>query len=275
MREIENLKEAILKEYPRLNLNSEFTFRCHPGVACFNACCADVNIFLTPYDIIRLKTRLGITSEQFLKKYTIAPFDVNLKFPILMLKMDETEKKPCPFVTQDGCGVYEDRPWACRMYPLGLASPSENSQELDKEFYFLLEESICKGFDSDRKIAVKDWLTDQGISDYNKMGEYFKELTTHKFFIEGGNLPPEKTEMFFTVCYNTDKFRSFLFESSFFDKFSVADDIKAKLKSDDIELLKFGYNWLKFSLFGERTMTVRTDVLEAKKKEIETKNKKK
>ena len=60
MKEIEKLKETILKDYPRLTRDSEFSFACHPGVPCFNACCGDVNIFLTPYDIIRLKQKLGI-----------------------------------------------------------------------------------------------------------------------------------------------------------------------------------------------------------------------
>jgi len=53
MDSIQNLKEEIMKEYPRLTRDDTFTFACHPGVSCFNQCCRDVNIFLTPYDIIR------------------------------------------------------------------------------------------------------------------------------------------------------------------------------------------------------------------------------
>ena len=30
--------------------DSTFQFRCHPGIACFNACCKDIDITLTPYD---------------------------------------------------------------------------------------------------------------------------------------------------------------------------------------------------------------------------------
>jgi Fe-S-cluster containining protein len=273
MREIEKLKESILKEYPRLNPDSEFTFRCHPGVPCFNACCADVNIFLTPYDVLRLKHNLGITSEEFLSKYTISPFDINLKYPVIMLKMNDDEKKTCPFVAPDGCTVYEDRPWACRMYPLGLASPGKDSKELEEEFYFLLEESMCRGFDSDRKITVSGWLDDQGINEYNEMGEHFKELTTNRFFTDGGNLPPEKMEMFFTAVYNLDRFRKFLFDSTFFDKFEVDDEIKSKIKDDDVELLNFGYQWIKFALLGEKTLKIKTDVAEAKKKELAARNK--
>ena len=60
MRDIEKFKEEILKEYPRLSEDSSFTFACHPGVPCFNDCCGDVNIFLTPYDILRLKQALNM-----------------------------------------------------------------------------------------------------------------------------------------------------------------------------------------------------------------------
>jgi len=274
MREIEKLKEAILKEYPRLNEDSIFNFRCHKGVPCFNECCGDVNIFLTPYDIIRLKTNLGITSEDFISKYTLTPFDKNLKYPVLLLKMEENDRKSCYFVTSEGCSVYEDRPWACRMYPLGQASPGDEAGALDKPFYFLLQESVCKGFNEDNPMTVSDWLKDQGINDYNEMGEYFKDLTLHKFFQDGGTLTPEKLEMFFMVCYNIDKFHNFLFNSTFFDKFEVDEVRIAKMKEDDVELLKFGYEWLRFSLFGEQTMKIKENVKNAKQKELDAKKKK-
>jgi uncharacterized protein len=32
------------------------------GIACFNKCCESIEITLTPYDIIRLKGRLKLTS---------------------------------------------------------------------------------------------------------------------------------------------------------------------------------------------------------------------
>jgi len=47
-----------------------FCFRCHPGVECYNACCKDVTIFLNPLDIGRLRKALGITSTEFLARYT-------------------------------------------------------------------------------------------------------------------------------------------------------------------------------------------------------------
>jgi hypothetical protein len=57
----------------RLGPESTFKFKCHPGVACFTECCRDINIILTPYDIIRLKNRLDLSSEEFLALYTRIP----------------------------------------------------------------------------------------------------------------------------------------------------------------------------------------------------------
>jgi Fe-S-cluster containining protein len=271
MREIERFKEEILKEYPRMSRDDSFTFACHSAVSCYNDCCGDVNIFLTPYDIIRLKNSLGITSGQFLSDYTISPFDQNLKYPIVLLKMNEDEKKRCPFVSKEGCKVYNDRPWSCRMYPLGHASPKEDSESLNSEFYFLLRESVCKGFEEGRKWTVSEWLMDQGIVDYDEMGKHFKDLTLHKFFMGEGKLTPDKIEMFFMVCYDIDKFREFLFGSTFFDKFQVDTEVREKIQLDDVELLKFGYDWLRFALFAEKTMIVKSDILRSKEKELKSK----
>jgi hypothetical protein len=274
MKEIEKFKETILKEYPRLNEDSTFKFRCHPGVSCFNDCCSDVNIFLTPYDILRLRTKLGITSQEFLDKYTIIPFDKNLPYPAVLLKMQDTDKKQCHFVGDKGCSVYEDRPWACRMYPLGMASPKEaGATPAMTDFYFLLEEEVCKGFQEEQEQNVAGWIKDQGIADYNEIGELWKELTLHPYFQSEEGMVPSKIEMFFMVCYNLDKFRAFVFDSSFLSKFEFDQTAVDKMKDDDIELLKFGYQWLRFALFNEPTMKVNTDILETKRAELEAKKK--
>jgi Fe-S-cluster containining protein len=275
MKELERFKKTVLEEYPRMGMDSRFCFRCHKGVPCFNECCRDVNIFLTPYDIIRLKNKLEISSEEFLKKYTITPFDQNLKYPILLLKMQDDEKKSCPFVGEEGCTVYQDRPWACRMYPLGLASPKEEQPMEKNDFFFLLKEEVCRGFDEDNEQSVREWIEDQQINLYNEMGKGFKEITLHSYFQEGKDLSPQRMEMFFMVCYNIDKFRDFVFKSTFLDKFEVDEETLEKIRDDDVELLNFGYRWLELALFGEKTLDIKADVLEAGRKDLEEKQGKK
>ncbi len=264
MREFEKLKKSILNDYPRLGLEDNFKFACHPGVPCFNDCCADINIFLTPYDIIRMKNHLNISSNEFLEKYTLSPIDENQRHPVIMLKMNDDDKKKCPFVTDKGCSIYSDRPWSCRMYPLGLASPSESIKN-EGEFYFLMRDDFCKGFEEDGEWTIKGWIGDQGIEPYDDAGKLFKEISLHPFFDSGKSLSPQKIEMLYMVCYDIDRFREFLFESSFFDRFEVDEKTKEQIKNDDVELFGFGVKWLKFSLFGEKTIEIKDEAVKTAK----------
>ncbi len=256
MREIENLKKAILEEYPRLTEDDTFQFHCRPGVSCFNDCCGDVNIFLTPYDILRLKNRLNLTSGEFLARYTITPIDQNQNYPVILLKMQDDEKRSCFFVTTQGCSVYSDRPWACRYYPIGLASPKEGDAEIQQDFYFIMREEVCKGFAEKKSWSIREWKKDQDVEKFDEFGRLFKELTLHDFFKRGRHLDPPRMELFHMGCYNLDKFKTFITESTFFDRFEVAPELKEKILRDDEELLRFAFHWLKFALFGERTMKI-------------------
>lgn len=265
MSELDNIKETILKNAPRFTENDRFKFSCHKGLSCFTQCCADVTIFLTPYDIIRMKNRLRLSSDEFLSKYTLVPFNEKQQAPVVVLKMEDGEHKRCPFVSAEGCAIYEDRPWSCRMYPLGLASPKQDACD-EGEFYFLMEEGHCRGFAENKEQTVWRWLEDQGILEYNKMGECFKEITLHPYFQKGGRLDPEKMEMLYLACYNLDKFRQFIFESRFLKYFDIDSELVERARNDDVELMKFAFQWLRFALFAEPTIKVRNEVLESRKR---------
>ncbi len=268
----ELLKETILEDHTRLGPDDTFTFGCFPGISCFNTCCSDVNIFLSPYDVLRLKQRLGISSTEFLEKYTLLPVQKDMTVPVVLLKMQENEKKACHFVTDQGCGVYTDRPWPCRMYPVGLASSrdTEDGWRGDR-FYFLLKEDTCLGHQEAREWTVQEWMDDQEVDAYEEWGEAYKELSLHKFFEDGLVLPPEKMEMFFNSTYDLDKFREFVFGSSLLDRFEVDEDLVDRMKSDDETLLRFGFLWVRFALFGEPTMKMRPEAAQAVQEKMEKK----
>ncbi len=260
----EQLQEKILTDSPRLGPDDTFKFACHPGVSCFNRCCADVNIFLSPYDVLRMKRRLGMKSSDFLEKYALMPVQKEMKVPAVVLRMKDDEAKTCPFLTDAGCGIYSDRPWPCRMYPLGLAAQKDTPDGWRGDrFYFLLKEKDCKGFDEPKEWTVREWLDDQEIDEYDEWGEGFKELTLHEFFQGGGILSPQKMHMLFTACYDLDKFREFVFESTLLQRFEVDEDFVEEMRQEDEALLRFAFLWLRFSLFGEETVRVRKDVMEA------------
>jgi Fe-S-cluster containining protein len=260
----QELKERILKDFPRFSPEDRFKFACHPGISCFNQCCADVNVFLSPYDVLRMKRRLGMKSGDFLEKYTILPVQKDMRTPVVVLRMNDDEAKTCPFVTEKGCGIYSDRPWPCRMYPLGMATQKDTPDGWRGDrFYFLLVEEGCSGFSEPREWSVREWLENQGIDEYDEWGEAFKELALHEYFENGGVLSPEKIHMLFTACYDLDKFREFVFESTLLQRFEVDEDFVEEMRQDDEGLLRFAFLWLRYSLFGEPTMKLKAEVAEA------------
>ncbi|NOZ21388.1 MAG: YkgJ family cysteine cluster protein [Planctomycetes bacterium] len=259
----DKLKQDILQNYPRLKPGDTFKFACHPGISCFNRCCADVNILLTPYDVLRMRTRLGLGSQEFLDRYTILPFGPQQKLPIPILKMNDDADKKCPFVDlETGCTIYSDRPWPCRMYPVGLASPDDTPGQ--EEFYFLLKEDDCQGFECDKEWTIQEWMDDQGVEEYDEMGKLWGEITLHPKIQLGEIVEPKQLDMCFMASYDLDKFRRFLFETKFFEKFEIEADLTEKLKEDDLELLKFGFRWLRFCLLGEKTLKVDEEVAKAR-----------
>jgi len=274
------LGQEILDEHPRLEPSDTFQFRCHPGVPCYNTCCSDVNIFLSPYDVLRLTERLGISSTEFLEKYTLLPVQKEMNTPVVLLKMNDNEAKSCQFLTEKGCSVYTDRPWPCRMYPVGLATSKDTEDGWQGErFYFLLKEDACKGHLEERKLTVQEYLDEQEVDDYDEWGEAYKELALHSFFEEYGPLPPSKMEMFFNATYDLQKFREFVFGSSLLQRFEVDEDFIHQMQESNEALLRFGFLWIRFAVFGEPTMKVRAEAeqaiqaqMEKRKREEEEKN---
>jgi Fe-S-cluster containining protein len=261
--------EAMSKEYPRLGPDSKFKFNCHKGLPCFTKCCADVNIFLTPYDVLRMKKALNISSGEFLEKYTVSPFMEEQKLPLVLLKMRDDAAKTCPFVTPEGCAIYQDRPWSCRMFPVGIAASKNTDRPDDQELCFVVEQGFsCLGLQEGREWTVADWWRDQGIDTYDTNNQPYKEITLHKSFTEGEGIGSAKIMMFYLTCYDLDRFRGLVLESSFLSRFEIEPEVVEKIKTDDEALLNFGYQWLRFSLFGEDTIKIKGEVLEEKKKAL-------
>ena len=51
-----------LADKRRLEATESFCFGCRSDLPCFTRCCADINILLTPVDVLRLSRRLGIST---------------------------------------------------------------------------------------------------------------------------------------------------------------------------------------------------------------------
>jgi Fe-S-cluster containining protein len=101
-----------------LKKNDRFNFRCHRDLACFNQCCRNLNLFLYPYDALRLKKSLGMDSDRFLEVHVDVVMREGNYFPDVLLRMADNESRTCPFLSEAGCSVYPDRPDTCRTFPV-------------------------------------------------------------------------------------------------------------------------------------------------------------
>ncbi len=242
----------------RMGPDEAFKFNCAPGVPCFTNCCQDVTIVLTPYDVLRMKNGLKISAEEFIDKYTIIVQREKQLIPMVVLKMDEETKK-CSFVSDKGCGIYNDRPWPCRMFPLDMND--------DGTFGIIVKESLCKGFNEDNQLVVSEWLLEQEVPIFDEMNSLFTEVTAPLRAEELDIDNPQIYQMTFMALYNLDKFKEFIFNSSFLDRFEVDELRIEKIKRLDIELLKFSFDWIKFGIFGQKIFQVRPEAMPKDKKD--------
>jgi len=233
-----------------LSAESTFPFSCNKDLPCFTRCCRDVNIFLTPYDILRMKKGLAIPSEEFLSRYTLSLIAERSGFPLVILKMCEDREKRCPFVGPAGCSIYEDRPWSCRMYPVDRG-------EGEGEFRFIADPSICLGMREKRQCTVGEYLCDQGLDTYNEMEKPFTKIASHPRFSQEKIQNPKIEEMCRMALYDLNRFRRFVLESRFLEIFHVDKEVIERLKQDDLELMKLAYRWLEFGLISGETLKIR------------------
>ena len=238
----------------QMGYNSRFKFDCHKGVKCFTRCCRGIDIMLTPYDILTMRKRLELSSEEFLAIFTELKLLEKGDLPIVTMKLLDDDRRSCPFVRdKEGCIIYDDRPTTCRYYPLGVGSLSYASdQDNPDEFFFTVKEEHCLGFEEDKEWTVAEWREDQGVDLRDKVNAGWTDLIVRKKSVPASiKLTEQSKQMFFLACYNIDKFRKFVFESTFLEKYDIDEQRVEKMRQDDIELLQFGFDWMKILLFGE------------------------
>jgi hypothetical protein len=248
-----NIDSALVPVY--LEQNDKFKFNCHQGITCFNECCKNIDIVLTPYDVVRLKNNLGITTTEFIANFANFYEVDGHGLPGLNLKTKE-DMKACEFLTDDGCAVYEDRPTACRYYALGnMAMRKKDSGEAETG-YFVIKEDHCKGHFEDKEQTVDEYRHSQGLEEYDKMNFSFQELVLKKKSSGPtvGAPSARSMQLYFMAAYDMDRFREFIKSPGFTDVFDLPADEFEKIVSDENELLNFSQRFLKQVLFGENTI---------------------
>lgn len=236
----------------RLEPDDTFSFQCHPNISCFNRCCRNLNLFLYPYDVIRLKNRLNLTSDRFLDEHVDIVSRKSNFFPEVLLRMAEDEERTCPFLSDAGCTVYPDRPDTCRTFPLEQGVFYDAECNTSNVIHFFRPPDFCMGQHEKKLWTPQSWAQDQEAVVYNKMTARWSELKRLFQSDPWGSQGPEgpKAKMAFMATYNMDQFREFLFKSSFLKRYKVKSKVLKQVRSDDVELMAFGFEWVKFYVWG-------------------------
>jgi hypothetical protein len=100
--------------------------------------------------------------------------------------------------------------------------------------------------------------------------EWMQLVMRRKSYGMQANLSEHGQKMFFMVSTNLEKFKSFIFESSFLDTYEIDDETLGKIKNDDVELMFFGFKYLAGALFGAKTLQIKDEKIQAKVEEIKS-----
>ncbi|HOI96546.1 MAG TPA: YkgJ family cysteine cluster protein [Syntrophobacter fumaroxidans] len=225
-------------DQPVLKDDSPFRFVCRDTLPCFTQCCRDVNIYLTPYDILRLRRALRIGSTEFLGKHTRHFLARTVNIPVVQLRMDEDTLR-CMFVSDAGCTVYENRPWACRMFPLDLASR-------EGEYQLITGKDRCLGLLESSSSSVGEWLEGQGVAPYVEMERLFQTIVPSSFK-RGAPMDAGLGRIMF-LAYDLDRFVEIIRDERFKTFYDVDEDTLRRALSDDEELLRLAFRYIRSQL---------------------------
>ncbi len=245
-----------------LSETDTFAFRCHPGIGCFNRCCRNLNLFLYPYDVIRLKKRLAISSDEFLDRHTDVVMRQDNHFPEVLLRMADNAEATCPFLSDAGCEVYPDRPGTCRDFPVEHGVRFDAGTGRSSLVHFFRPPDFCMGRHEEQTWTVEAWAEDQEATAYNQRTRQWIEVK--RLFVQNpwGVEGPDgrRAKMAFMAAYNIDSFRDFVFNSSFLKRFKVKPAALKRARVDDGALLTIGLDWIKLFIGS-----VPSDILKPKR----------
>lgn len=134
-----------------------FSYQCgHCGY-----CCYQVEVRLGPYEILRLAKKLGVTTTEFLRRFTDAGGTV----------LRRRNDGACFFHSGEGCHVYKDRPLQCRLYPLQRRLDSDGV-----ETFSLIELPPASAGLCEREGTVDAYLQQQDTDIYLQAAELYFDL---------------------------------------------------------------------------------------------------
>lgn len=237
-------------KYDELGLEDSFNFTCGEGQPCFVDCCTGTRIWLYPYDVVRIRRALGISSGEFLRRYTWFLDPGPPGYPVLLLKSANRGEGRCPFAEDSGCTIYPDRPWICRLFPvIPVECRTDITSEADRRFN-ILEWEGCRGVGRGPAVTIREWWQRSGMSVYEEAYPDWQQLTEA---LKSSSLLPlssEATEQFILGSYDPDLFREKLLTGEVRETLSLDKSELTRALIDDVFLLKIACRWMCRALLG-------------------------
>lgn len=237
------MAEQLPEHFKQLLGDQPFRFKCHPEVPCFTECCRELDLALSPYDVLRLKNRLKMHSGRFLEQYVIIEWEPGQLFPTCYLTMVDDGKASCIFVKAQGCTVYEDRPSSCRAYPVGRGASQKEDGSI-AEIFVLVQEPHCQGFKEDQQLTAEEFFTDQGLEPYNRFNDAMTRLLQHTRLKEGFRPSRSQLDQYILALYNLDSFRQEFADGRLSMNRQLSPQELSGLAGDDEALLLLAVDWL-------------------------------
>ncbi len=140
-----------------LTRNSAFSFVCNRCLSC----CHLKKIQLNPYEIARMARNRGVSTTEFIGRYTDNAGT--------MLKFNDEDA--CIFLESEGCSVHPDRPLVCRLYPL-----ARYVEFTGQESFSQVElEDDCQG-ELHENGTIEQYLETQGALPFMHAADRYLEL---------------------------------------------------------------------------------------------------
>ncbi len=136
------------------------------AAGCSSTCCkATAPIVLNPYELARVCKATRMSYEDLLD---VVDTDRAKGFPLVMLPRDPA----CHFWTATGCRIYEARPLACRLFPLGRVFENGRSHIV------LPEVNRCSGLVPAPAKTVAAYLQEQDTALFIEMADRWIEFVS-------------------------------------------------------------------------------------------------
>ncbi len=175
---------AVLSESDPLELS------CDSRGCSANCCTKSAPIVLNPYEIAVICRESGMSYEDLLDAVDT---ERARGFPLVMLPRDPS----CHFWSAKGCRIYQARPLACRLYPLGRVFDHGRSHLVRPEL------NICSGLRPSPAGTVGNYLESQDVRLQIRMADHWIEFVND---IERMPLPdtPVTSVAFHMLVYSPD-----------------------------------------------------------------------